>query len=163
MLIAWLSNLVVNICVVMIKGHAREKQFCLIGAQWHHMATHIWINIGSAIGLLHDSTKPLPEPMSANCHWGIRLGSILQIIFKITMIDWSMKITNLKLQPYLPGSNQLMSWQEGYSSQTNGPIMVYSNIPSMWWEGKRNRYINEVMGYILALWSTYCFTGNKPH
>ena len=27
------------------------------------MATAIWVNIGSANGLLPDGTKPLPEPM----------------------------------------------------------------------------------------------------
>ena len=32
-------------------------------AQWRHMVTWIWINIGSGNGLLPDGTKPLPEPM----------------------------------------------------------------------------------------------------
>ena len=32
------------------------------------MAMKIWVNIGSANGLLPDSTKPLPEPMLTNHH-----------------------------------------------------------------------------------------------
>ena len=35
----------------------------LIVAWWCHMATEVWVNIGSGNGLLPDSTKPLPEPM----------------------------------------------------------------------------------------------------
>ena len=35
----------------------------LIVAQWCHMVTKIWVNIGSGNGLLPDGTKPLPEPM----------------------------------------------------------------------------------------------------
>ena len=30
---------------------------------WRHMATEVWVNIGSGNGLLPDGTKPLPEPM----------------------------------------------------------------------------------------------------
>ena len=35
----------------------------LIVALWRHMATEIWVNIGSGNGLLPDGTKPLPEPI----------------------------------------------------------------------------------------------------
>ena len=35
----------------------------LIVAWWRHMATEIWVNIGSGNGLSPDGTKPLPEPM----------------------------------------------------------------------------------------------------
>ena len=35
----------------------------IIVAWWRHMATEIWVNIGSGNGLLPDGTKPLPEPM----------------------------------------------------------------------------------------------------
>ena len=34
-----------------------------------HMATEIWVNIGSGNGLLPDGTKPLPEPMLTNHQW----------------------------------------------------------------------------------------------
>ena len=33
------------------------------GAKWRHIATEIWVNIGSDNGLLPNGTKPLPEPM----------------------------------------------------------------------------------------------------
>ena len=33
------------------------------GEWWRHMATEIWVNIGSGNGLVPDGTKPLPEPM----------------------------------------------------------------------------------------------------
>ena len=33
-------------------------------------ATEIWVNIGSANGLLPDGTKPLPDPMLTYRHWG---------------------------------------------------------------------------------------------
>ena len=32
-------------------------------AEWRHMTTEIWVNIGSGNGLLPDGTKPLTEPM----------------------------------------------------------------------------------------------------
>ena len=35
----------------------------LIVAKWRHMATEVWVNIGSGNGLMPDGTKPLPEPM----------------------------------------------------------------------------------------------------
>ena len=34
-----------------------------IGEKWGHMATEIWVNIGSGNGLLPDGTEPLPDPM----------------------------------------------------------------------------------------------------
>ena len=35
----------------------------LTGAYWRHMATEIWVNIGSGNGLLPEGIKPLPDPM----------------------------------------------------------------------------------------------------
>ena len=32
-------------------------------AKWYDMVTEKWVNIASGIGLMSDSTKPLPEPM----------------------------------------------------------------------------------------------------
>ena len=32
-------------------------------AQWRHIATNIWVNIGSGNGLFPGGTKPLPEPV----------------------------------------------------------------------------------------------------
>ena len=37
-------------------------RFKVIVAKWYHMATKIWVNIGSGDGFLHDATKQLPEP-----------------------------------------------------------------------------------------------------
>ena len=42
-----------------------------IEAKWHHMATEIWVNIGSDNGLLPDGTKPLHEPTLTNLQWGV--------------------------------------------------------------------------------------------
>ena len=36
--------------------------------------------------------------------------AILQEILKISLLDMSLKMTNLKLQPYLPGANKLSHW-----------------------------------------------------
>ena len=44
-------------------GVARPQWVNSTVAKWHHMATHIWVNIGSGNGLLPAGTKPLPEPM----------------------------------------------------------------------------------------------------
>ena len=40
-------------------------------ALWCHMATTIWVNIGSGNGLLPDGTKPLPEPLWSTHQWGL--------------------------------------------------------------------------------------------
>ena len=32
-------------------------------AKWHHVATMVWVSVGSGSGLTPDGTKPLPEPM----------------------------------------------------------------------------------------------------
>ena len=41
----------------------------LILAYRHHMATKIWVNIGSGNSLLPDGTKPLPETMLTDHQW----------------------------------------------------------------------------------------------
>ena len=35
------------------------------------MVLRIWVNIGSGIDLLHDDTKPLPEPKLSNHQWSL--------------------------------------------------------------------------------------------
>ena len=40
-----------------------------IVAQWRHMATFIWINVGSGNSLLPDGAKPLPESMLTYHQW----------------------------------------------------------------------------------------------
>ena len=42
----------------------------LNATQRRHMATRIWVNIGSGNGLVPDVTKSLPEPMLACYQWG---------------------------------------------------------------------------------------------
>ena len=37
-------------------------------SDWHHMATEIYVNIGSGNSLMPDDTKPLPEPMLTYHH-----------------------------------------------------------------------------------------------
>ena len=56
---------------IMEKGDFRHQQqvLNLIVTWWCHMATKIWINIGSGNGLLPDGTKPLPEPMLTDHQW----------------------------------------------------------------------------------------------
>ena len=66
----WLQNEEID---VKIHGFYTEKLLMvpwfvrflglLIVALWRHMASWIWVNIGSGNGLLPDGTKPLPEPM----------------------------------------------------------------------------------------------------
>ena len=56
-----------------------------IVAWCRHMATQIWVNIGSGNGLLPDGTKPLPEPMLTH-QWvpvpvGIKLQAVSQKLF----------------------------------------------------------------------------------
>ena len=43
----------------------------LIVAQWCHMVTEIWVNIGSGNGLLPDGTKPLLEPVLIYHQWDL--------------------------------------------------------------------------------------------
>ena len=38
-------------------------RYQLIVPLWRHMATDIWVNIGSGNGLVPNDTKPLPEAM----------------------------------------------------------------------------------------------------
>ena len=96
---------------------------------WHHMATRIWVTIGSGNDLLPDSTKqkPLPAPMltyhqrgSVALTWGQFFLEVLIIIHNM-----SLKITLLKLQTHLPGSNESKSvevWQ------------LYSWLQIRWWK-----------------------------
>ena len=65
------------------------------------MTTQIWVNIGSGNGLVPYGTEPLPDLML------ILLRAVLQEILKISILDSSLKITNLSLQPHLPGASEL--------------------------------------------------------
>ena len=64
-----------------------------------HIATEIWVNIGSGNGLLPDGTKPLPERMLSNHQrsCGICLRAISQEMRQISVFNKNLKITDLKL------------------------------------------------------------------
>ena len=74
------------------------------------MAAKNWVNIGSGNGLLPDGTKPLPEPMLTDNQWGIvafTWGQFHNKYSRLSILNMSLKITYLKLQPHLPGANEL--------------------------------------------------------
>ena len=52
--------------------------------------------------------------MLTNQHWvwscGIHMRVILQEMLKISIFDMRLKITNFRLQPPLPGANELISF-----------------------------------------------------
>ena len=76
----------------------------LIVAYWRHMATEIWVNIGSGNGLLPDGTKPLPEPMFTYHKYG-PLTFIWGQFHKRYLSHWPQK-SAWKL---LPGASELMA------------------------------------------------------
>ena len=80
-------------------------------AQWRHMATEIWVNMGSGNGLLPDGTKPLPEPMWTDHQWSLvafNIRAISQEMPQPLIIKIYLKITRLKFHSYFPGANELM-------------------------------------------------------
>ena len=72
----------------------------------YHMATQIWVDIGSDNGLLPNDTKPLPEPM-LNPDLGIHYTAISQKM----LVCWqrlSFEIRSLKISMHLPEANKLI-------------------------------------------------------
>ena len=90
----------------------------LMGPPWHspavntasfsHLVTsmcspivaQIWVNIGSSNALLPDGSKPLPKPV-LTYQWGfvgIHLKAISKEMLRISIIEMSLKSTNIKLQ-----------------------------------------------------------------
>ena len=69
-------------------------------AQWRHMATYIWDNIGSGDGLLPGGTKPL---------WfsDFHMRALSQRMPKLSLCIMSLKILITKILPRLPGANEL--------------------------------------------------------
>ena len=100
---------------------------------------YIWVNIGSGNGLLpdHDGTKPSPEPILTNHQWGLVVFSWWQFYKKFSKFDMSLKVTYSRLQPHLPGINELKNaicyshrisfLQNSYSGCTETDIL------SRWW------------------------------
>ena len=70
-------------------------------AQWRHMLTCIWANIGSGNGLLPDGTKPLPEPRLTSFwrFYDIHPRAIPQWVPKLLFCMMNMKILHLKSSP----------------------------------------------------------------
>ena len=78
------------------------------------MVTKNWVNIGSGNGLLPDGTKPLPEPVLTNHHWGLVAllpnGNFTLNAYHIwPWYEFESTCTDLRLQPHLWGTNELIS------------------------------------------------------
>ena len=74
------------------------------------MVTEIGVNIGSGNGLLHDGTKPFPEPMLTYHKYGpvtIHMKAVSQEIPQPLITKVSLKTTHLKFTLNLPGANEL--------------------------------------------------------
>ena len=107
------------------------------------MAVEIWVNIGSANGLLPDGTKPLPE---TNVDWSSRKSSdihiraISQEMPQASITKIHLKITYLKLHSNIPGGSELshrddlvrLDYMAGHldSSSSNG--FRTTCFPSIW-------------------------------
>ena len=81
----------------------------LIGAQWRHSATKIWVNIGSGNGLLPGGIKPLPEPMLTNITQRAISRPLAKLLFYIMSLKSILQIiatspnelTHLPLVPHI--------------------------------------------------------------
>ena len=77
----------------------------------------IWVNIGSANGLVPDGSKPLPEPMlnyDQKCLVASNLGQFNKASFSHQFMKISLKITNLKFHQNLPGANEFSRIMQVY-------------------------------------------------
>ena len=81
-----------------------------------------WVNIGSGNGLVPDGTKPLPEPMLTYHQWGpvTFTWGYHHWICEISILDMSLKITDFKIQPHLPGASELIA-------SLHSPLHGYNN------------------------------------
>ena len=70
---------------------------------------YIWVNIGSGIGLMPDSTKPLPEPILIFHQW-CPVAPILQEVPQMRICKMSLKNTLLKLLAHISQANELTHW-----------------------------------------------------
>ena len=74
-----------------------------------HMATQIWVNIGSGNGVLPDCTKPLPDPMLTYHQWGSVAYTREQFHRTCSMVQTVTWIRNVHLQNYCHISKGSMS------------------------------------------------------
>ena len=98
-----------NFVWALLSGHQ------CVNSIWRHMVTEIWVKIGSGNDLLPDSTKPLPEPMLTDHHWGpvtFTTGQFYEMP-QPSITESRLKITYLKFHSDFPGANELII---GYSS-----------------------------------------------
>ena len=84
-------------------------------AWWCHMATWIWVKIGSGNGLLPDGIKSLPEPMLTNHQWDLVAFSQGQFHRKWSryISPYDFEIIILRLLPHLPAANEIIQIQLG--------------------------------------------------
>ena len=68
-------------------------------------ATWLWVNIGLGIGLLPDVAKQLLELLLTNHQRGLVIFIWYEGNFMLSVLDMSLKISSLRLQPHLPGAN----------------------------------------------------------
>ena len=82
-----------------------------------------------------DGTKPLPEPLLTKHQWSIVAFSwreISLVILKILILDTSLKMTNLILQPHHPGANELnLAWLG--VGLLNLLLLIFVMIPTLGW------------------------------
>ena len=74
------------------------------------MAIEIWVNIGPGNGLLPDGTKAITWTnvdllSTKSCDIHLRANS--HEMLKISTLDVSLKISNVRLHMHLPGTNEL--------------------------------------------------------
>ena len=90
----------------------------LIVVRWHHIATWIWVNIGSENGLLPNGNKPLPETM----------------LPKLLFYNTSLKIIHLKLLAHIPGAKAFDPNYDRCSSFAIESLdgILYNDWPCLW-------------------------------
>ena len=114
----------------------------LIVAYWRHMATEIWVNIGSSNGLLPDGTNPLPEPMLTDHQWSPHF--ILTATF---------------LQP-VPSSKAGLQTCKLYQLRSRGFNAFWSFILES--KGKENTYRAESR-FVPSQWETALYCNDISH
>ena len=107
----------------------------------HHMINieldiENWINTGSGHGLLPDGTKPSPEPMWTNYHWGLVAFTWDQLhrqCWKYYSLIWVWLLLFQYQRPPLPGANKLrwsILFQMGISPWHLKDVLT---IVILWW------------------------------
>ena len=119
-------------------------EFLIIVAYWRHIATEIWFNIGSGIGLLPDGTKPLPKPMLTDHQKSndIHIMAISQEKPQSPITKICLKVACPKLHSNFPGANELKlvaAFMSGSSVWTSRPMGTQL---TSWWTGSLNGMVS---------------------